>query len=98
MDIRSGCSDKPRLFFQRLRNEEKRRDDEWDEQRVQQARAAEMLQRENDRREKEIAKQLANENRRLGSEQESHKEYLYKEVYTNEPTAGYFMQFNTTTR
>ena len=86
------------MLLQRLRNEEKRRDDEWDDQRVAQARAAEMLQRENDRREKDIAKQLANENQRLGSEQHSHKDYLYNEVYTNEPTAGYFMQFNTTTR
>ncbi|KAK2187533.1 hypothetical protein NP493_162g02005 [Ridgeia piscesae] len=96
-DIRR-MQDIQRREMERLRNEEKRRDDEWDAQRVAQARAAEMLQRENDRREKDIAKQLANENRRLGSEQESHKEYLYKEVYTNEPTAGYFMQFNTTTR
>jgi len=25
-------------------------------------------------------------------------EYLDKEVYTNNPTAAYFMQFNTTSR
>ena len=92
------CNHDSLVVLQRLRNEDKRRDNEWDEQRVAQARAAEMLQRENERREKDIAKQLENENQRLGSEQHSHQDYLDKEVYTNEPTAGYFMQFNTTTR
>ena len=40
----------------------------------------------------------ANDNLRLGQEQKSHKDFLYKEVYTNPPTAAYFMQFNTTSR
>lgn len=62
------------------------------------ARAGALLEREKDRREKDLAKQLADENLRLGNEQRSGQEYLTKEVYTNRPTAGYFMQWNTTTR
>ena len=57
-----------------------------------------LLEREQERREKDLKKQLDEENRRLSKEQNAHKEYLDNEVYTNPPTAGYFMQFNTTTR
>ena len=45
-----------------------------------------------------MTKQQATDNRRLAQEQNSHKEFLDKEVYTNPPTAAYFMQFNTTSR
>ena len=86
------------LFFQRLDEEQRRRDEEFDRQRQAQARAGMLLEREKDRREKELRKQLDNENSRLGNEQKAHQNYLDKEVYTNPPTAGYFMQFNTTTR
>lgn len=78
--------------------EENRRDQEWDNLRSGHARAGELLEREKERREEDIRKQLADENRRLGMEQNQHKEYLDKHVYTNPPTAAYFMQFNTTTR
>jgi hypothetical protein len=57
-----------------------------------------LLEREKERREEELRKQLTDENRRLANEQKAHLSYLDKEVYTNEPTAAYFMQFNTTTR
>ncbi len=50
------------------------------------------------RREKEILHQVTDENKRLDYEQKSHKNYLDKVVYTNQPTAAYFMQFNTSTR
>ena len=63
-----------------------------------QARAAALLEREHERRNKDLAKQLADENKRLGAEQNSHQNFLNQEVYTNQPTAGYFMQWNTTTR
>ena len=62
------------------------------------ARAGELLERQKQRTEAELAKQLADENKRLGNEQQAFGEYMDKEVYTNEPTAAYFMQFNTTTR
>ncbi|CAD5112305.1 unnamed protein product [Dimorphilus gyrociliatus] len=82
----------------RREDEERRRDQEWDNLRSGQARAGELLEREKGRREEDIRKQVSDENRRLGMEQNAHKEYLDKHVYTNPPTAAYFMQFNTTTR
>lgn len=83
---------------QRLKDEERRRDEEHERMQNAHARAGALLEREKDRREKELAKQLADENSRLAKEQKSHQDYLDKEVYTNKPTAGYFMQWNTTTR
>lgn len=82
----------------RLDEEARRREDEWDRQRQAHARAGMLLEREKDRREKELKKQLDDENLRLANEQNSQKEYMDKEVYTNPPTAAYFMQWNTTTR
>ncbi|CAF4142405.1 unnamed protein product, partial [Adineta steineri] len=41
---------------------------------------------------------LYDDNQRLANEQRNLKKYLDSVVYTNQPTAAYFMQFNTTTR
>ena len=86
------------MWFQRLRDEKRRRDEEFQRQANANARAGELLDRQKQRTEAELAKQLADENKRLGNEQKAFGEYMDKEVYTNEPTAAYFMQFNTTTR
>lgn len=83
---------------QRLKDEEKRREDEWERQSSAHARAGLLLDREKARREKELQAQITEENRRLANEQKSNQDFLTKEVYTNEPTAAYFMQWNTTTR
>ncbi|XP_050412999.1 RIB43A-like with coiled-coils protein 2 [Patella vulgata] len=83
---------------ERLKQEQDRKNDEFDKQRVANARAALLLEREADRKRRDITKQLADENRRLSQEQKAHKDFLYKEVYTNPPTAAYFMQWNTTSR
>lgn len=83
---------------ERLKQEEKLRDLEWDRQRVAHARAAMLMERELDRQKREINKQQAGENKRLSSEQKSQIDFLDKEVYTNPPTAAYFMQFNTSSR
>ena len=84
--------------FKRMDEEAKRREAEWDRQREAQARAGTLLEREKDRRQKDMKKQLDDENRRLAMEQNGHNEYMNKAVYTNKPTAAYFQQFNTTTR
>ena len=86
------------MLSQRLREEEKRQQEEFDRQRVAQARAVELLTREHDRRRRDIDEQLATENRRLAGEQKSHQYYLDKDVYTNVPTAAYFMQWNSSSR
>ena len=86
------------VLVQRLREEEKRQQEEFDRQRVAQARAVELLTREQGRRRRELDEQFATENRRLAGEQKSHQHYLDKDVYTNAPTAAYYMQWNTSTR
>lgn len=63
-----------------------------------QARAAILLEREAERARREIDRRVAEENARLANEQRGHQEFLAKEVYTNAPTASYFMQWNTTSR
>jgi hypothetical protein len=78
--------------MERLENEE------FDKRRLIEAKAGMIAERQLDRRERELARELELENRRLNNEQKSHLEYLNKVVYTNQPTAAYFMQFNTSTR
>ncbi|CAC5413020.1 RIB43A-like with coiled-coils protein 2 [Mytilus coruscus] len=90
--------EKQRLEKQRRDQEDKLREIEHARQANANARAGMLLEREMDRKHKDINREMADENRRLGLEQESHKQYLEKEVYTNPPTASYFMQFNTSTR
>lgn len=43
-------------------------------------------------------KDLLDDNQRLANAQKQTKNYLDQVVYTNQPTAAYFAQFNTTTR
>lgn len=83
---------------ERLRQQEKQQEEEYNRLRLTQAKAGILAERSIERRKKEIEKDQANENRRLSSEQRAKMEYLDKEVYTNNPTAAYFMQFNTTSR
>lgn len=71
---------------------------EHDRQRLANARAAMLLEREAERKREDLNRRMADENRRLAQEQRSHKDFLDREVYTNPPTAAYFMQFNTSTR
>ncbi|KAL3853419.1 hypothetical protein ACJMK2_017001 [Sinanodonta woodiana] len=83
---------------ERLRQEEELKNKEWDRQRVANARAGMLLEREMARKKAELNRQQIDENRRLAQEQRAHQQFLDKEVYTNPPTAAYFMQFNTSTR
>ncbi|KAK3794035.1 hypothetical protein RRG08_028467 [Elysia crispata] len=83
---------------ERLRQEEELRNREHERQASANARAALLIERELERKRRDIQKAQADENRRLAAEQKAHLDFLNKEVYTNPPTAAYFMQFNTTTR
>jgi hypothetical protein len=51
-----------------------------------------------DRERRTLDHDLYNDNQRLSNEQRNLKSYLDRVVYTNQPTAAYFMQFNTTSR
>ena len=86
------------MTLQRNREEDRQKNEEWDRQRTAQARAALLIEREQDRRVADLNRQQADENRRLWKEQKAYRDYLDNDVYTNRPTAAYFMQFNTTTR
>lgn len=80
------------------REKEKQLEEEFDNERLRNARAALMMEREQDRTRKELLRQQALENTRLAAEQKAKLDEMNKKVYTNEPTAAYFMQFNTSSR
>ena len=98
------CAHGSRFLFsillpkQRTTEESKRQDAEHEKMQNAHARAGMLMEREKGRREGAIRKQMADDNKCLSSQQKAQIEYLDKEVYTNRPTAGYFMQWNTTTR
>nr|DBA21640.1 TPA: hypothetical protein GDO54_018249 [Pyxicephalus adspersus] len=83
---------------QRLKEEEKQQDAEWDKQRILVARAAMTLEQQEEQLSSEIRKRMDQYNQQLSREQRAHLEYLDKVVYTNNPTAHYHSQFNTTSR
>lgn len=72
--------------------------EEFDKRRVVEAKAAMIVEKQLERQERELLKQLNDDNRRIEYEQKNHQDYLNKVVYTNQPTAAYFMQFNTNSR
>ncbi|KAM4748502.1 RIB43A-like with coiled-coils protein 2 [Rhinophrynus dorsalis] len=82
----------------RLKEEERLRLAEWDQQRVQAARAMILLERQQKRQERELRQAQDHINLQLAQAQKAQKIYLDKEVFTNNPTAQYFEQFNTTSR
>ncbi|NXW82554.1 RIBC2 protein, partial [Alopecoenas beccarii] len=82
----------------RLNEEERRRDAEWDRQRIQAARAQLVLERHLERQNREYRRALDNVNAELSQEQKSKNIYLKEEEYSNFPTDQYYAQFNTTSR
>ncbi|ESN91169.1 hypothetical protein HELRODRAFT_90340 [Helobdella robusta] len=86
------------LEAKRRRDEERRTQEEEDRQRLNQSKVATLMERDVERKRKEMMKMLADENLKLAREQRSMQQYLNKDLYTNEPTAEFFKQFNTSTR
>lgn len=82
----------------RLREEEWQRDMEWDRQRVSMARAALILERQENQLQKDLRREQDRANIRLSAEHSAHKKFMDTEVYVNPPTAQYFAQFNTSSR
>ncbi|XP_045322495.1 RIB43A-like with coiled-coils protein 2 isoform X2 [Leopardus geoffroyi] len=81
----------------RLREEEWQRDRDWDRQRVQRARSTLLVERQQKRQQRDLRRALDCANLSLAKEQRSQKKYM-EEVCTNQPTEGYFAQFNTGSR
>lgn len=86
------------LFLKRQEEEDRLEREEFDRRRLLEARAGIIAERQIERSIKDLEKQVADENKRIDYEQKQHKNYLNRVVYTNQPTAAYFMQFNTSTR
>ncbi|NXU49073.1 RIBC2 protein, partial [Turnix velox] len=82
----------------RLKEEEHQRDAEWDRQSIQVARAQLVLERHQQRQNRERRRALDNINAVLSQEQKSKNIYLKEEAYSNFPTNQYYAQFNTTSR
>jgi len=82
----------------RLEEEERQKEEAWSKQTLDNSKAAKMLEHQQERLRKDLMMRQAEENLRLSAEQKSRAERLTKEVYTNEPTAAYFTQFNTSSR
>ncbi|XP_035165558.1 RIB43A-like with coiled-coils protein 2 [Oxyura jamaicensis] len=82
----------------RLKEEEHRRDAEWDRQSILAARAWLILEQHQQRQSWERSQALDSINAELSQEQKSKKIYLKEEEYSNVPTSQYFAQFNTTSR
>jgi len=83
---------------QRLQEQENQTNEKWSKQTLNNSKAALLLEHQQERLQKELKKKQAEENLRLSAEQKARLEHLNKEVYSNVPTAAYFMQFNTSSR
>lgn len=71
---------------------------DWDLMAMRISKQAVLKERQQERQQKEFDRAVREENDRLCEEQKKTKEYMDKVVFTNEPTAAYFEQFNTTSR
>ncbi|KAM5251121.1 RIB43A-like with coiled-coils protein 2 isoform 1-T1 [Hipposideros larvatus] len=83
--------------LQRLQEEERQRDMDWDRRRLQGARATLLFERQQQRQQRDLRRALDCSNLSLAKEQLLQKKYM-KEVCTNHVTEEYFMQFNTKSR
>ncbi|CAF3999566.1 unnamed protein product [Rotaria magnacalcarata] len=78
--------------------EEQQRQNEWDQRRIAEAKAGMIAERQIERERRAQELNLYNDNQRLSNEQRNLKAYLDRVVYTNQPTAAYFTQFNSSSR
>ncbi|KAL2104071.1 hypothetical protein ACEWY4_000939 [Coilia grayii] len=90
--------ERQRLEKEKQRELELQTEREWDQERLEQARALQ----EQERRARELDRRRRLEmdkyNQQLAQEQRQHQQYLDKQLYTNQPSARYFTQFNTSSR
>lgn len=82
----------------RLAEMDRLENEEFQKRKIIEAKAGMITEKQLERQEVELRKRLDDENKRLDYEQKSHQEHLNNVLYTNQPTAAYFMQFNTSTR
>ncbi|CAF4869106.1 unnamed protein product, partial [Rotaria sp. Silwood1] len=78
--------------------EEQQRESEWNQRRIAEAKAGMIIEKQIERERRANEHNLYNDNQRLSNEQRNLKAYLDRVVYTNQPTAAYFTQFNSSSR
>ncbi|CAF3435467.1 unnamed protein product [Rotaria sp. Silwood1] len=78
--------------------EEQQRESEWNQRRIAEAKAGMIVEKQIERERRANEHNLYNDNQRLSNEQRNLKAYLDRVVYTNQPTAAYFTQFNSSSR
>ncbi|XP_067907368.1 RIB43A-like with coiled-coils protein 2 [Heterodontus francisci] len=82
----------------RLEEEERQRNAEWERLRANDARAAVLLERQQQRVNRQLRKEMDCQNMLLSRDHKARERFLKNEVYVNVPTGKYFDQFNTTSR
>ncbi|KAM4883295.1 RIB43A-like with coiled-coils protein 2 [Thomomys bottae] len=82
---------------QRLQEEEYQRNMDWDQRRIQKARANLLHERQQQRLQRDLRRALDSSNLSLAKEQYLQRKYE-EEANTNQPTGDYFAQFNTRSR
>ncbi|XP_063150345.1 RIB43A-like with coiled-coils protein 1 [Candoia aspera] len=83
---------------ERLRQAERQWDAEWGRQRELAAHVAMQMEEEEQNFRMQLRKSLDAYNQELADAQKSNLRHLEKEVYTNAPTAHYYLQFNASSR
>ncbi|XP_078272624.1 RIB43A-like with coiled-coils protein 2 isoform X3 [Rhinoraja longicauda] len=83
---------------QRMEEEERQVNAEWDRRRANDARAAVLLERQQKRIQRQLRKDVDCQNILLCKDHKERERFLKNEVYVNVPTAKYFDQYNTTSR
>uniref|UniRef100_UPI00398ED2FF RIB43A-like with coiled-coils protein 2 n=1 Tax=Pristiophorus japonicus TaxID=55135 RepID=UPI00398ED2FF len=82
----------------RLEEEERQLNAEWERLRINDARAAILLERHQQRVNRQLRKAMDCQNMLLNKDHKAREKFLKNEVYVNIPTSKYFDQFNTTSR
>ncbi|XP_042540828.1 RIB43A-like with coiled-coils protein 1 [Dipodomys spectabilis] len=80
------------------REAEKQLTNEWDNQRIHLAQAAQELEEQERELCAEFRRGLGSFNQQLASEQSTHQNHLNSMIYASQPTAQYYMQFNSSSR
>ncbi|XP_074128262.1 RIB43A-like with coiled-coils protein 2 [Sminthopsis crassicaudata] len=83
---------------QKVQEEERQRDFDLDQQRIQAARATLLFERQQQRLNRELRRAMDNENLNLAKEHKDMEDYLNKQLYVNRLTSQYFDQFNSSSK
>ncbi|XP_051857719.1 RIB43A-like with coiled-coils protein 2 [Antechinus flavipes] len=83
---------------QKVQEEERQRDFDWDQRRIQEARATLLFERQQQRINRELRRAIDNENMNLAKEHKDMEDYLNKQLYINRLTSQFFDQFNSSSK